>query len=89
MIKVTGGNVKTTGWQTTCGDWDHESGTAYLYHNGKLVTYKKATYSDHTLQKNNHKTYQVGYKGDSQNEFVAGDINLVAFYAGLVREPQV
>jgi len=85
LVSVTGGNVASThDWQTACAAWDNQGGTAYLFLNNALVADKSTTYSSHTLQENNHATYQVGWKGDGRNELIDGQIGFVGFYGDIV-----
>ena len=70
MVSFTGGNVATThNWQTACADWDQKTGTAYIYLNGALVGLEKTPYTPYSLQQNNHASFQVGWKGDSNNQY--------------------
>ncbi|XP_064643684.1 uncharacterized protein LOC135497761 isoform X2 [Lineus longissimus] len=76
MVSVTSNAYKIIPkrWNNVGFSWNHLTGVATIYLNGKVVGKRKTRYRDHDLFANPEPWFQLGYKMDSNNENFKGEI---------------
>jgi len=77
LITAIGGSVTRDQWQNLLVSYSHDSGTCTVYLNDDEVAEVTTDWPDHDLQENDHPSYELGYKKDSNSEFFKGSIATV------------
>jgi hypothetical protein len=81
---VIGGKVVPNRWHYAGFSWNHQTGVAKIYLDGKIVATKKTKYPDHDLYHIPYPKFQLGYKRDSHSEFYNGLIANLRFDRGIL-----
>jgi hypothetical protein len=69
---AVGGKVVPNKWHYAGFSWNHLTGVAKIYLDGKIVATKKTKYPDHNLHHDPYPKFQLGYKRDTNSEFYNG-----------------
>ncbi|XP_064636902.1 uncharacterized protein LOC135493470 [Lineus longissimus] len=74
LVSFSGGAVVRDAWQSILVTYAHEAGKCTLFLNGAKVSGITTRYANHDIQSNDHATYEVGYKKDTNSDFFKGRI---------------
>jgi hypothetical protein len=82
--EVRGGRVLPNRWYYGGFSWNHHTGVARIYLNGKVVGTRKTKLRNHNLYAHPLPRFQLGYKKDSNSEWFHGLISNLRFTRGVM-----